>query len=163
MAIYVHDGQKFHDVPILDRVDTIVKTAGARFVDGVAFHWYGANAEGVHQANYQYLAALHAAYPKLPLLATEATLKDPREQHVTTTPWEQAQLYAVDIIGDLNAGTEGWIEWNVLLDQTGGPTCIGTTGGHDCTPEVGHCDALATRRSSPTSTSRSSSTATRTT
>ena len=82
---------------------------------------------------------------------------------MTTTPWEQAQLYAVDIIGDLNAGAEGWIEWNVLLDQTGGPTCIGTTGGHDCTPEVGHCDALATRRSSPTSTSRSSSTATRTT
>ena len=48
---------------------------------------------------------------------------------------------AVDIIGDLNAGAEGWIEWNVLLDQSGGPTCIGTTGGHDCTPEVGHCDA----------------------
>ena len=32
-------------------------------------------------------------------------------------------------------------EWNVLLDQTGGPTCIGTTGGTDCTPAVGHCDA----------------------
>ena len=136
VAIYVHDGQKFHDVPILDRVNAIVKAAGEKFVDGVAFHWYGANL-----ANYQYLAALYAAWPKLPLLATEATLKDPREQHVTTTPWKEAQKYAVDIIGDLNAGAEGWIEWNVLLDQTGGPTCIGTTQGHDCTPAAGHCDA----------------------
>ena len=47
----------------------------------------------------------------------------------------------MDIIGDLNEGTEGWIEWNVLLDQSGGPTCIGATGGTGCTPAVGHCDA----------------------
>lgn len=47
----------------------------------------------------------------------------------------------VDIIGDLNNGATGWIEWNVLLDTTGGPTCIGPTATTFCTPEVGHCDA----------------------
>jgi glucosylceramidase len=139
VKIYIHDGQKFHDVPIADRVDAIVAAAGGAdmpFIDGVAFHWYGNNLD-----NYQYLAQLHARYPTLALLATEATLKDPRTQVATTTPWKEAQKYGVDIIGDLNEGTEGWIEWNVLLDQSGGPTCIGATGGTGCTPAVGHCDA----------------------
>lgn len=49
--------------------------------------------------------------------------------------------YMVDIIGDLNNGAVGWIEWNVLLDSSGGPTCIGPTQTTFCTPEVGHCDA----------------------
>lgn len=33
--------------------------------------------------------------------------------------------YAVDVVGDLNNWAAGWIEWNVLLDGAGGPTCIG--------------------------------------
>ena len=40
VAIYVHDGQKFHDVPILTRVEEIVAAAGGLdFIDGAAFHW----------------------------------------------------------------------------------------------------------------------------
>lgn len=136
LKILVHDGQKFHDVPILTRVQQIVTAAGPDFIHGVAFHWYGDNLQ-----NYQYLADLHEKYPDLALLATEATLKDPRTQSVGTSPWKEAQKYAVDIIGDLNAHTEGWIEWNVLLDSSGGPTCIGPTATTACTPEVGHCDA----------------------
>ena len=135
VKIYVHDGQKFHDVPILTRVDAILAAAGGTtFVDGVAFHWYGNNCD-----NYQYLGALHRKYPSLPLLATEATLKDPRTQ--LKDPWGEAQKYAIDIIGDLNNGAEGWIEWNVLLDASGGPTCIGPTATTICVPEIGHCDA----------------------
>ena len=138
VKIYVHDGQKFHDVPILTRVEEIINAAGGNFkyIDGVAFHWYGNNL-----ANYQYLSALHEKYPDLSLLATEATLEAPAGQHIGTTPWKEAQKYVIDIIGDLNAGAEGWIEWNVLLDNTGGPTCIGPTTNDYCTPLVGHCDA----------------------
>eukprot|EP00912_Choanoflagellata_sp_UC4_P000993 UC4_evm2s611 len=139
VKIYIHDGQKFHDVPMKDRVDQIIKAVGeenSTFVHGVAFHWYGNNLK-----NYQYLAELRAAYPHLDLLGTEATLESPLQQHLGTTPWKEAQKYAVDIIGDLNAGANGWLEWNVLLDSTGGPTCIGTTGGTDCVPLAGHCDA----------------------
>eukprot|EP00937_MAST-01D_sp_MAST-1D-sp2_P003146 g3146.t1 len=135
LKIFVHDGQKFHDVPILDRVDAIIAAAGGDFgfIDGVAFHWYGNNL-----ANYQYLAALHAKYPDLALLATEATLQAPATQ---LDPWSEAQKYAVDIIGDLNNGARGWIEWNVLLNTKGGPTCIGPTSTKVCTPAIGHCDA----------------------
>ena len=168
LQIYVHDGQKFHDVPILDRVNAIIKSAGPtgkQFIHGVAFHWCARMSDarvltallltrapvveparaicryGNNLKNYQFLEELRDAYPEFDLLATEATLEAPDRQHLTTTPWKEAQKYAVDIIGDLNAGATGWIEWNVLLNKQGGPTCIGTTAGTDCTPLVGHCDA----------------------
>ena len=139
VRIFIHDGQKFgSNAPIAQRVADIIAAAGGdlTYVDGVAFHWYGANLK-----NYQYLAALHEQQPTLPLLGTEATLMDPKLQHVGTTPWKEAQKYAVDIIGDLNAFAVGWIEWNVLLDSSGGPTCIGPTDSELCTPLIGHCDA----------------------
>ena len=63
VKIYIHDGQKFHDVPIKNRVDDILKAVGgleSGFVDGVAFHWYGDNLK-----NFQYLGDLRAAYPDL--------------------------------------------------------------------------------------------------
>ena len=74
---------------------------------------------GAFLKNYQYLAELHAKYPLLPLLATEATLEAPGKQHLGTSPWKQGQMYSVDIMGDLNAFATGWIEWNVLLDTKG--------------------------------------------
>ena len=135
--IFIHDGQKFHDVPILDRVNAILQAAGSKeYIHGVAFHWYGNNLK-----NYQFLQELRDAHPDLVLLGTEATLEAPSAQHITSTPWKEGQKYAVDIIGDLNAGASGWIEWNVLLDSTGGPTCIGATTDDTCTPDAGHCDA----------------------
>jgi glucosylceramidase len=39
--------------------------------------------------------------------------------------FDRAEAYAHDIIGDLNAGAEGWTDWNIVLDQTGGPNHLG--------------------------------------
>lgn len=139
LKIFVNDDQKTNEgKPMMtDYVSTIMKDdEAAKFVDGVAFHWYGDNLD-----NYQALVAVHDEYPNLPLLATEATLMAPLLQHVGTTPWKEAQKYAFDIIEDLSAWTTGWIEWNVLLDSSGGPTCIGPSKTGVCTPDIGHCDA----------------------
>ena len=128
IKIFIHDDQKAMDGDdesdknfMLDRVNSILSARGsesttaANFSHGVAFHWYGAN---LH--NYDALAKLHEEHPELMLLATEATLKWP-----SARKWQQAVKYAIDIIGDINQWTSGWIEWNVLLDGLGGPTCIG--------------------------------------
>jgi len=139
LQIYVHDDQKSNGGKpmMMDYVTTIMNdTAASKYVDGVAFHWYGDNLK-----NYAELEKVHSLYPHIPLLATEATLEDPTQQHLATSPWIEAQKYAVDIIGDLNGWTTGWIEWNVLLDASGGPTCIGPSHTGICTPLIGHCDA----------------------
>ena len=134
LQIYIHDDQK--DI-MVDYVTTILSdTKAAAFVDGAAFHWYGANLK-----NYQYLQQVHSAFPQLPLLATESALEAPAAQKIGTTPWREAIKFSVDIVGDLNAWTTGWLEWNLLLDASGGPTCIGPSGTGICTPLVGHCDA----------------------
>lgn len=35
--------------------------------------------------------------------------------------WSRAEDYAHDILDDLNHWINGWIDWNLILDETGGP------------------------------------------
>jgi glucosylceramidase len=91
------------------------------YIWGVGFHWYETwtKSEPMH-AN---VAAVHQAYPDVNLLLTEATVEkfDPaRLQH-----WANGERYGSEIIGDLNAGAAGWIDWNMLLDSRGGPNHVG--------------------------------------
>ncbi len=41
------------------------------------------------------------------------------------TPEQKAEMYAHDIIGNLNGGINGSIDWNLLLDAAGGPNHAG--------------------------------------
>lgn len=41
------------------------------------------------------------------------------------TPLQKAEMYAHDIVGNLNAGISGSIDWNLLLDAKGGPNHVG--------------------------------------
>jgi hypothetical protein len=38
--------------------------------------------------------------------------------------WKYGERYGENIIRDLNSGTEGWIDWNLYLDETGGPNHV---------------------------------------
>ena len=39
--------------------------------------------------------------------------------------WALGEKYGMSMINDFNAGTVGWTDWNVLLDETGGPNHVG--------------------------------------
>ena len=39
--------------------------------------------------------------------------------------WGNAERYGINIINDFNNGTVGWTDWNILLDQKGGPNHVG--------------------------------------
>jgi len=41
--------------------------------------------------------------------------------------WKLGERYAMNVISDLNSGTEGWIDWNLCLDEHGGPNHVGNT------------------------------------
>lgn len=45
----------------------------------------------------------------------------PGVRDVILGSWERAELYAHNIIEDLNHWLSGWVEWNLVLDMTGGP------------------------------------------
>ncbi|MDM8301007.1 glycoside hydrolase family 30 protein [Collinsella tanakaei] len=83
---------------------------------GAAFHWYtGDHSDAVRLAR--------TLYPACELIHTEgcAAFSAGKGQTAAT----DAEHYAHDMIGDLNAGANGYIDWNILLDEQGGPNHVG--------------------------------------
>ena len=39
--------------------------------------------------------------------------------------WKLGERYGLSMINDFNNGTVAWTDWNVLLDETGGPNHVG--------------------------------------
>ena len=39
--------------------------------------------------------------------------------------WKWGERYGRSMINDFNDGTNGWTDWNILLDETGGPNHVG--------------------------------------
>jgi glucosylceramidase len=87
----------------------------------MGFHWYETWAG--FDPMYRNVAAVAEAYPDKPLLLTEAAVEKfdaARYQY-----WPNAERYGSAMINDLNNGAVGWTDWNILLDETGGPNHVG--------------------------------------
>lgn len=81
---------------------------------GFAFHWYSGY-------DSHLLKPVTEAYPGKPLVCTEACI----EGGARPRQWDRGEIYARHIIGDLNGGASGWIDWNIALDSGGGPNHVG--------------------------------------
>lgn len=88
--------------------------AAARYVWGTAIHWY----EG---EQFSAEGAAHDAFPAKHLLFTEGCC----EGGSAIGAWSHAERYGENLIGDLSHWVEGWIDWNIVLDQNGGPNHVG--------------------------------------
>ncbi len=93
--------------------------AAAKYVWGTAFHWY----VGDHFDNVQ---AVHDAWPDKQLLFSEGCQEC---WGGDLTPWFNAwqvgERYGRSVIQDLNHWTVGWVDWNLVLDEVGGPNHVG--------------------------------------
>jgi glucosylceramidase len=100
---------------IVERATVVLNDPeAARFVWGTGFHWYDGD-------NFENVALVHEAFPDKKLLLTEACQEDGTHHG----SWELAERYARAIVNDLNHWAVGWIDWNLLLDETGGPNHAG--------------------------------------
>jgi glucosylceramidase len=86
----------------------------SKYVWGTGFHWYG-------ESHFDHVQLVHDAWPDKHLLFTEGC----QEGGPHLGEWELGERYAQSIINDLNRWTVGWIDWNLLLDETGGPNHVG--------------------------------------
>lgn len=93
----------------------------AKYAWGMGFHWYETWAGFAPMV--ENVAAVAQAYPDKPLLLTEAAVEkfDPAKLQY----WPNGERYGTAIINDLNHGAVGWTDWNILLDQNGGPNHVG--------------------------------------
>ena len=90
--------------------------AAAKYVWGAAFHWY----VGDHFDNVR---LVHEAWPDKNLLMTEACLGPFAADRVQG--WSLGEAYGNSLIHDLNNWAVGWTDWNVPLDERGGPNHVG--------------------------------------
>ncbi|MBL8352969.1 MAG: glycoside hydrolase family 30 protein [Burkholderiaceae bacterium] len=86
----------------------------SRYVWGAGFHWYV-------EDQFDQVQLAHDAWPDKQLLFTEGC----QEGGPHTGSWDLGERYARSIINDLNRWTVGWIDWNLLLDERGGPNHVG--------------------------------------
>lgn len=104
----------------------------SKYVWGTGFHWY----VGDHFENVK----LHnEAFPDKKLLFTEGCVFP--FNYNETGLWHWGERYGESILNDLNNSTVGWIDWNILLDETGGPNhvanfCFAPIIGNTQTGEV---------------------------
>jgi glucosylceramidase len=92
----------------------------AKYAWGVAFHWYEDWSGGTQQ--FDNLTRVHEAFPDKNLLFTEGC-NGPFNMN-KIYEWKLGERYAQTMIHDFNNGTVGWTDWNILLDEEGGPNHV---------------------------------------
>ena len=93
----------------------------SQYAWGMGFHWYETWAG--FDPMFENVRRVHESYPDKVLLLTEATVE--KFDWAQVQRWSNGERYGTSIINDLNNGASGWIDWNMLLDQTGGPNHVG--------------------------------------
>ena len=86
----------------------------AKYVWGTGFHWYNGD-------HFDEVQKVHDEFPDKELIFTEGC----QEEGPHIGSWDLGERYATSIINDLNRWTVAWIDWNLLLDERGGPNHVG--------------------------------------
>ncbi|MDB5142928.1 MAG: glycosyl hydrolase [Mucilaginibacter sp.] len=107
---------------LYQRASTIFEDPeAAKYVWGIGFHWYetwtGAG------PNFEATRLVHQAFPDKNLIFTEGCAESFNADKINE--WSLGERYGTSMINDFNAGTVGWTDWNVLLDEKGGPNHVG--------------------------------------
>ncbi len=87
-----------------------------KYVSGAAMHWY----TGDH---FEAIELILKQYPEMEVFFTEGCVEYSR--FADSGEIDKAEMYAHDILGNLNAGISASFDWNLLLDEKGGPNHVG--------------------------------------
>lgn len=98
---------------LFDRVDAICSDAAANAAVGAAgFHWYSGD-------HFQALELVRRKYPDKLLIFTEGCIE---YSHASRgSQLQNARRYAREMLKGFNAGLNAFLDWNILLDDSGGP------------------------------------------
>ena len=107
---------------IYQRAQTYMNdAAAAKYIWGIGFHWYEPWSGG--QPMYENVKRVYEAYPDKKLFFTEGCAESFNAQRYYD--WSLGEKYAGNMINDFNNGMVGFTDWNILLDETGGPNHVG--------------------------------------
>jgi glucosylceramidase len=99
---------------MVERAEAVLSDPeAAKYVWGTGFHWY------VNE-DFENVGTVHDMFPDKGLLFTEGC----QEGGVHFNSWKTGERYARNMIGDFNNWCQGYIDWNLFLDNTGGPNHV---------------------------------------
>lgn len=99
---------------IVERVTPILSDPEtAQYVWGTAFHWYVST-------EFANVGKVHDLFPDKGLLFTEGCI----EGGVKMDDWNSGERYAMNMIGDISNHCQGYLDWNLWLDNLGGPNWV---------------------------------------
>ena len=92
----------------------------AKYVCGIGFHWYEPWSGG--EMMFDNVRLVHDTFPDKHLLFTEGCAEAFKTERIND--WTLGERYGYSMIHDFNCGTVGWTDWNILLDERGGPNHV---------------------------------------
>lgn len=113
IEVYIWDHNKEH---ILERSLAVLDGEGRACADGIAFHWYSGD-------HFDALRKVHELFPEKKLILSENCIEYSKfgraNQYLART------MIVHEIMGDMENGTNAFLDWNLLLDEKGGPNYVG--------------------------------------
>ena len=112
LLIWDHNKERAFDRAI----DVISDPEMDSLIAGVAVHWYSGD-------HFEALQLIHHAFPGKRIVFSEACI-----EYLVVEGQNQltnAQMYGHELIGNLNNGLDTFLDWNIILDQNGGPNHAG--------------------------------------
>ena len=125
IGLYIWDHNKER---VVEFARTVMDDETKDMIEGIAFHWYSGD-------HFEALQIAHDFYPNMKLMSSECCALHPPGQadpiaalfgmnsakSVAEVEYQDAAAYGHDIIGNLNHGMNRWIDWNLCVDEKGGP------------------------------------------
>jgi len=106
---------------IYQRASTILSDPkAAQFVWGIGYHWYEPWSGG--EPMFDNVRLVYETFPDKHLIFTEGCVDSFNPQKINE--WKFGEQYGRSMINDFNNGTVGWCDWNILLDEKGGPNHV---------------------------------------
>ncbi len=100
---------------LLDRALKTLDQHTRPMVAGAAFHWYSGD-------HFEAVRMVRERFPELHLICSECSCSfapSGSEEEL-----RQSVRYAHDMIENLNNGMDAWFDWNLFLDEQGGPNHV---------------------------------------
>jgi glucosylceramidase len=92
----------------------------AKYIWGIGFHWYENWVGG--ENTFDNVRRVKEAFPEKNVMLTEACNFPFSWQHIDD--WNWGEIYGKNMIHDFNNGAVGWTDWNILLNEKGGPNHV---------------------------------------
>ena len=95
--------------------------AASKYAWGIGFHWYEPWSGGAPM--FDNLKLVNESFPGKNIFFTEGCAESFTASGYSR--WALGEKYGLNMINDFNNGMVGFTDWNIVLDETGGPNHVG--------------------------------------